>query len=211
MELKRHLYHGIRRIQRVKTWQLLIILLLSGFLTATFLRLNNIGMAQRYESVLTADKAGKDGDTASRLYDLQRYASAHMNASVEKFDLKYQYERDVQKIIEAATDDGNPNGNINVKAEAVCHPQFPAKTPGYVQCFLDELAKYPAAPNPADKVTFPSPALYSHSFVSPVWSPDFAGFSLLLFLFIATVIVVRFTRIGLLYILLKLRYKGIGS
>lgn len=205
------MYHIIRRIQRVKTWQLLIILVLSGFLTATFLRLNNIGTAQRYESVLTADKEGKDDDTANRMYDLQRYASDHMNAGVEQFDLTYQYERDVKKVIEAATDDSNPNGNVNAKAEAVCRPQFAGWSLAYVKCFTDELAKYPSAPNPADNVVLPSPALYRHAFVSPLWSPDFAGFSLLFFLVIAVIIVVRFTHLGLLYILLKLRHRGIGS
>lgn len=205
------MYHIIRRIQRVKTWQLLIILVLSGFLTATFLRLNNIGMAQRYQSVLTADKEGKDDDIANRMYDLQRYASSHMNAGVEQFDLTRQYERDVQKIIEAATNDSNPNGNVNAKAEAICHPQFALWSPAYVRCFTDELAKFPPAPNPADNVVLPNPALYRHAFVSPLWSPDFAGFSLLVFLIIAAVIVVRFTHLGLLYVLLKLRHKGIGS
>lgn len=185
--------------------------MLSSFLTATFLRLNYVGMAQRYDSVIKADEDGKDDDIANRMYDLQRYASDHMNAGVGQFYLKHQYERDVKKIIEAAIDDSNPNGNVNAKAEAVCRPQFALWSLAYVRCFADELAKYPPAPNPADNVVLPNPALYSHAFVSPLWSPDFAGFSLLLPLVIASIIVVRFTHFILLYILLKLRYKGIGS
>lgn len=211
MEVRHHIRHIIRQIQRVKTWQLLIVLVFSGFVAATFLRLNNIGMVQLRESVLAADKDGKDGDVADRMYDLQRYAAAHMNAGTGQFDLTNQYKRDVQKIIEAATDDSNPNGNVNAKAEAVCHPQFAGWSPAYVQCFTEELAKYPPAPNPADNVTLPSPTLYRHSFISPRWSPDFAGFSLLFFMVTAIIIVGRLLHAGSLYLLLKVRYKGIGS
>lgn len=219
MDIDRQVYHHVRHIyrqvQKVKTWQLLIILVLCGFVAATFLRLNNIGMAQRREAVLQADKEGRDEDMTNRMYDLQRYTAAHMNSDTGQFDLTEQYNRDVQKAIDAATNDNNPNGNINAQAEAVCRARYPNYQAGtyaaYQQCFLDEISKYPAAPEIDSTPELPSPALYRHSFVSPLWSPDFAGFSSLLFLFVALVIAGRLLHLGFLYLLLKVRRKDISS
>ncbi len=211
----RHIYYHIRhvyqQVQRVKTWQLLLILLLAGFVAATFLRLNNIGMAQRREAVLQADKDGRDEDAYNRMYDLQRYAAAHMNAGTGQFDLTQQYERDVDEAIQAATNDSNPNGNINAQAEAICRPRFSSYSPGYLQCFLDEISKYPAAPEIDDTLELPNPALYRHSFVSPLWSPDFAGFSTLFALVIALIILGRWLHFGFLQLVIKQRKKDIGS
>ena len=168
-------------------------------------------MAQRREAVLQADREARDEDMANRMYDLQRYTAAHMNADTGQFDLTEQYERDVQEVIAAATDDTNPYGNINAQAEAICRPRFSSYSAAYLQCFLDEISKFPAAPEIDDTLDLPNPALYRHSFVAPLWSPDFAGFSTLFFLFIALVILGRWIHFGLLHLLLKHRNKGIGS
>jgi hypothetical protein len=206
---KRQVKKSIKRLQRIKTWQLLVVLLLVGFITATFLRLNNIGMIQRREAVQTADKAGNTADMTNRLYDLQRYSVSHMNADSGVFYLEQQYRRDVQKIVDGAKNVGNPNGNVNVKADAVCKPQYTAWSPAYVQCFADELAKFPPSPDPVQNVTLPSTDLYRQSFVSPLWSPDFAGWSVLGCIAIIIVIVVRLISLGVLRLLLKQHYRGI--
>ena len=70
----------INSIRRVKTWQLFIVLILMVFVAATFWRLNNVGMEQRRDAVKAADKSGNLDEVQSRLYDLQRYVVAHMNA-----------------------------------------------------------------------------------------------------------------------------------
>ncbi len=206
---KRRVKKSIRQLQRIKTWQLLILAILVAFVAATFLRLNNIGMAQRREAVLAADKTGDTGVTQSRLYDLQRYSAGHMNADTGVFYLEQQYRRDSQKLVDAAKNDDNPNGNINVKAEAVCKPQYTVWSPAYVQCFTDELAKYPPSPDPAQNVTLPSTSLYRHSYASPLWSPDFAGWSVLVCGVILLMIVVRLASLGILHLLLKQHYRGI--
>lgn len=204
----RHIY---RQIQRIKTWQLFIVLILFSFVAATFLRLNNIGMAQRREAILMADREGHDEDIANRMYDLQRYVSSHMNTSTDQFYLEKQYDRDKQRAIEKAVDDSNPNGNINALAEAVCAPRFAVYSQAYLQCFIEELNKYPSAPDPETDVELPNPALYRHSFAAPRWSPDFAGFSVLLAAITALIIIGRWLHFGFLYLLLKLRHRGFGS
>jgi hypothetical protein len=206
---KRQVRHSIKQLQRIKTWQLLILLILMAFIAATFLRLNNIGMIQRRDAVLAADKASDTGAIQSRLYDLQRYASSHMNADTSSFYLEHQYRRDAQKAVDAASSIGNPNGNINAKAEAVCRPQYTVWSPAYVQCFTDELSKYSPSPDPAQNVTLPSTSLYRYSFASPLWSPDFAGFSVLVCIGIALMIVVRLISLGVLHLLLKRHYRSI--
>jgi hypothetical protein len=70
---------SIKNLQRIKTWQLIVLLIISGFVSATFLRLNNIGMIERREGVLSADAQGDEQVIIKRLYDLQRHVSAHMN------------------------------------------------------------------------------------------------------------------------------------
>lgn len=206
---KRRVKQGIRELQRIKTWQLCIVLLLLAFVAATFLRLNNIGMIQRRDAVLAADKTGDISAIQSRLYDLQRYTAAHMNANTGSFYLEQQYRRDAQKAVDAAKDDSNPNGNINAKAEAVCRPQYTVWSPAYVQCFANELAKYPPSPDPGQNVSLPSTSLYRHEFQSPLWSTDFAGWSVLGCIVIVLMIITRLASLGILHLLLKRHYRGI--
>jgi len=205
----RRVKKGIRQLQRIKTWQLLVLLILISFITATFLRLNNIGMIQRRDAVLAADKTGDTATLESRLYDLQRYSASHMNAASGPFYLEQQYRRDAQKAVDAAKNDSNPNGNVNEKAEAVCRPQYSVWSPAYVQCFTDELSKYPPSPDPAQNVVLPSTLLYRHDYASPLWSPDFAGFSVALGVVILLMILARLIALVVLRLLLKHHYRGI--
>jgi hypothetical protein len=208
-EEKRRIRKTIWRLNRVKTWQLLVVLLLMVFITATFLRLNNIGMVQRRAAVLAADQTGNPETIQSRLYDLQRFSAEHMNANTGEFYLEGQYKRDVERIIKAASDDSNPQGNIHVKADEVCRPQFAVWSQAYVQCFTDELAKYPPSPDPTQNVSLPSTSLYRHNFASPLWSPDFAGWSVMICIVLILMIIVRLVSLGILNLLLKRHYRGI--
>lgn len=206
---KRQLRHSIKRLQQIRTWQLLVLLMIAGFVAATFLRLNNIGMVERRDAVLAADTSGNHTDMVNRLYDLQQYSVTHMNADTGTFYLEAQYKRDVQKSVEQASSDNNPYGDINVKVDQLCRSRFSSYSQAWVQCFANELAKYPPAPDPADKATLPSTDLYRYAFLSPLWTPDFAGWSVLVVLLLALLIIIRLLGLGLLKILLKTHYRGI--
>ncbi|HEV7952125.1 MAG TPA: hypothetical protein VGO98_02015 [Candidatus Saccharimonadales bacterium] len=210
---KRQVRKSIRQLQRIKTWQLLVLLLLMSFVAASFLRLNNIGMADRRAAVLSADKATTEPFdstiTQKRLYDLQRYVAAHMNTETGPFYLEGQYRRDAQKIVDAAKQSNTAGVNINAEAEAVCKPRFTVWSPLYVQCFADELAKYPPSPDPVQNVALPSTELYRYSFSAPIWSPDFAGWSIVGCLVIIVMIIVRLLSMVVLRMLLKRHYRGI--
>jgi hypothetical protein len=207
---KGRIKQDIKNLQRVKTWQLIILLIIVGFVAATFLRLNSIGMVQRREAVISADKAGNQDDIINRLYDLQRYVAAHMNTDLGRgVYLEQSYRRDIQSWQESQYGDTNPNGNIYKKAQEVCAPQFSRYSYAYLQCTTNELAKYPAAADPASDTSKPRQEAYIHSFSSPLWSPDFAGWSLLVFAVILLLIIIRIVSLAVLQLMLRKHYRQI--
>jgi len=203
----------IKQIQRVKTWQLLVLLLLVGLVAATFLRLNNVGMVERRTAVLHADKEGDTVALFNNLYALQRYVSDHMNTDPGKVALEYQYKRDADAVKKKAERAVTSNGSgAYKKAATVCDPKAIASgwrwpDPRYLNCIDTELKKYPEASVPT--IELPNPGLYYHTFYSPAWSSDFAGWSLLLCGVIGLVIIFRFVSLLILKALLKRHYSSI--
>lgn len=200
----------IKDLQRVKTWQLFVLLILAAFIAATFLRLNNIGMVERRTAVIAADKAGKQEDIIRRLYDLQQYVSAHMNTDLGKgVYLESTYQQDSQKALNAASNDQNPNGNIYKKAQEVCAPRFNHYSTAYLQCTTSELAKYPASSDLIGAVKLPSASAYLHDYESPVWSPDFAGWSVVVCVVLVLMILARLISLGILKLMLRRHYRSV--
>lgn len=197
---------NLKRLKVVKTWQLVLLLVLAGFIAATFLRLNNTGMIERRNAVYAADKSGNPDDIIYRLSDLQRYAASHMNADTGVFYLQETYNRDVKQLVEKSSATSSSNQTVNDAAEAVCKPQFSSWSPAYVQCFVNELNKQGGS-NTLPTVQLPAPALYRYSFVAPLWSPDFAGWSLLACGILMIAIVARLISLAVLKIILKRRYR----
>lgn len=199
---------SIKDLQRVKTWQLIILLVIVGFIAATFLRLNNIGMVHRRDAVISADKEGNQEALINRLYDLQRYVAAHMNTDLGRgVYLEHSYNRDLQAWQENQYGSANPNGNIYKKAQEVCAPQFSSYSYAYLQCTTNELAKYPAAANPATDTSKPRQESYIHAFASSSWSPDFAGWSVVAFVVIVLLILIRLASLAFLQMLLRRNYR----
>jgi len=206
----RNIKRTIKDLQKVKTWQLVILLILSLFITATFLRLNNIGMIERRAAVISADQAGEEEVLINRLYDLQQYVSSHMNTDLGRgVYLEASYNRDLQDWQELEYGDRNPNGNIYRLAQEVCEPRFSTYSSAYLQCTTSELAKYPAADELGADEGAPSQETYIYSFISPVWSPDFAGWSAVVSVLLALTIVVRLIGLGVLKLLLRRHYQSI--
>jgi len=205
---KRQVKKSLKQIQRIKTWQLVILLLLNAFISATLLRVNNVGMLQRRDAVHAADKAGNADDTRARLYDLRRYAASHINANTGPVYLQDQYNRDAQAAIQAATQVSAAGQTANAQAEAVCKPQFHGWSTAYMECFLAELDKRPTSEKLPDPV-MPVAELYKYEFLSPVWSPDFAGWSIVVFCFIFLCIIARLTSVMVLRLLLRRHYRGV--
>lgn len=210
----------IRRLEQIKTWQLVVLLVLSGFVSATFLRLNNVGMIERREAVLQADKEGDEVVIAKRLYDLQRFVTSHMNTNPGSVPLEHSYKRTYDRALSEfeARIASQSNNNTVAEVREYCDAQakqggwgyfWVTADPRYVQCINDRWSQYPSAENVDYHFQAPSTAPYYHTFVSPRWSPDFAGWSLVLTGTIALLIVIRFLSLIFLKFLLKRKYKQI--
>lgn len=206
---KEQLRRDMRWLKRIKTWQLVVLLVLLFFVSLTLLRLNNIGMIQHRDAVLNADAADDDEATLNALVQLQQYAAGHMNASTGPFYLEGAYKRAVQEAYEKAASYEDPNGNVNVKADAICKPQFTQYSQAYTDCFAAALKTFPASPNPAEAIKFPEPALFRHEYISPRISFDFAGLAVALSVLVAITIVVRLITVGILTLILRRRYRSI--
>lgn len=205
----RSLQKTLWRVRQLKTWQLLIIVVLLGFVAAIFLRLNNVGMVERRSAVLASDNEGIEANIAARLYDLQRYTAAHMNANTGVFYLEQQYNRDVEKAIAKASKTSSNAASINKKVDAVCRPRYSGNFRAYAQCFASELNKYPSGKSLQNAIQKPSTRLYQHEYVSPLWSPDFAGFSILACIIVIMVILSRLIIYLILKFLLKKHYASV--
>ena len=133
-----------------------------------------------------------------------------MNTDMGKgFYLLEARKRDAQLIYEKAAADSNSNGNIYKKAQDVCAPKFSYYSSAYIQCTTDELAKYPEGTDLISTINLPPANTYLHVYASPLWSPDFAGWSLVVCVVILIMILLRFIGVVILRILLRHHYKSI--
>jgi hypothetical protein len=186
---KRHL---IKRLQQVNPWYFLALALLSTLICIFALRANNEHMVKLRDAVYAADKA--DGDTQSALKNLQAYVTAHMNTNLSSgpnsvyppIQLKYTYDRLVQAQ-SAVTAKNNTEiySEAQAHCEAINHSDFSGRN--RVPCITDYVqshGKVSTAPIPD--------ALYKFSFVSPRWSPDLAGWSMVVGLISLAVFIVSY-------------------
>lgn len=205
---KKQIKRRLKRIQHVKTWQLVIVLFLSLLVNATLLRMNNINMVERRNLVLSADREKDEEKIKDKLYELQRYVTSHMNTNMGKgIYLETSYQTAVKRAYDEVINDETQN--IYKAAQDICVPKFANWSQVYVSCVAEELAKYPEGDNLASTVTKPSPDSFLHVFASPLWSPDFAGLSVMFSVVILIMILTRIIGVIILNLLLKIKYHSI--
>jgi len=160
---------------------------------AIALRSNYQTMVRLRQAVYTADAAtdANNGNVEQTLQQLRAYVGQHMNTNLATDDgvyppiqLVHTYERLVQTEqarVNAA------NSQIYTEAQAHCEAQLPGGLSGrtripcieqYVKDRGIAINKIPAS-------------LYMFDFVSPRWSPDLAGWSMVLALLLLAVAVLR--------------------
>lgn len=200
---------------KLKTWQLLILLVPLLFIDATMMRADHIRMTELRDAVLTADEENDDEKIAATLAELKSFVFSNIVINVVDdngnqkvmfgtgpFYLEHQYLRAANKALEEAektiANDNNPNGNIYAMAGEVCRPQAIANgwawdNPNYINCMMTEIQKYPSSEDLQDQIiaSLPSTELYRHNYASPMWAPTFTGFMLLITLIIIVVIFIR--------------------
>lgn len=215
---------GRAKFHKIKTWQLLIILVPLLFVDATLLRLDHVRMAELRTAVIDADAAEDEAATIEALNELRDFTFSHIVVNVVDnngeqrvsfgtgpFYLEHMYIRAANKALEEAegqlADDSNPNGNVYAMASAVCQPQAIANgwtwdDANFINCMVTEINKYPAAEELKDKMvaSLPSTELYRVEYSSPAWAPTLVGFLILVTL---AIIVVLFIRL-VMWIILRL-------
>jgi hypothetical protein len=208
---KRSIRHWLNYLRSVKTWQLLIVLLLVTLVAATFLRMNNLGMVDRRSAVLAADEQGDKQAVKSALLELQRYMSSHMNTELNGgLYLSHSYERDRAAALEAATGSTNPNSAVYQQASVECRSRFRGGVASfrndYVQCVVEKVGSLSSGQDPAQGLKLPRAGNYHYDFVSPSWTPDLAGLTVAIGILIIVVIVVRLAALGILHLMLRRAY-----
>jgi len=201
----------LRAIQRINTWKLVILLILSVVIAAIFLRLNNVGMVERRNAVYSADKSANNVQIRDRLYDLQRYAASHMNAPTGEVYLDKKYERDTHAMLAELESSANKD-SVYAKADQICRPRYIQDgfySTAYMLCIKEETSKQATANELVTEIEAPDPSLYRFEYYSPLWSFDFAGISVLISSIIAFGIIIRITVAGGLRLLLKRQYKSV--
>ena len=209
-----HVRRILHRVNAVKTWQLVIILLLGLLVSATLLRINNLEMVDRRQAVIAADEKGDDAAVKKALVELQRYVSAHMNTSLDKGVYRVKaYERDRDAAVANAASATNPQSEVYKQASIECRSRFVGGVESfrndYVTCVLDRVSALQGASNPSDAAMLPVADNYRYDYVSPAWTPDLAGFSLLFCALVTGVIVARLLTVGILHLMLRRRYRSL--
>lgn len=211
---KHRLRQILHVIKTVRSWQLIVILLLAILASASLLRLNSLGMAERRSAVLAADEKGDNAATKTAIVDLQRYISRHMNTDMAGgFYLTKSYERDRDAALASANDVSNPNSSVYQQASIECRERFRGGTSSfrndYVQCVIERVSALSPQADTAADINLPRADAYKISFVSPLWSPDIAGFSVAFCLLIIIVLVLRLVALVVLRALVRRHYHSV--
>ncbi|MBR2658923.1 hypothetical protein IKG28_02705 [Candidatus Saccharibacteria bacterium] len=200
---------------KIKTWQLLVILVPMLFIDATLMRQDHIKMTELRDAVMTADEAGNEEEIVENLTKLRQYVASNIVINIVDdngaqkimfgtgpFYLEHSYLKAANKALEEAeakmSGDNNPYGNVYGQAGEVCRAQalqygWTWDNVNFINCMLTEIGKYPAADEIQDTIiaSLPSTELYRHNYASPIWAPTFTGFMLLFTLIIVVVIFIR--------------------
>lgn len=173
---KRHLHHVWRYLRGIRPWYFLIIAILFGIISLVSLRHNNEQMVRLRDAVYAADKNG--GDVEGALRTLRQYVYSHMNTSLASgpnavhppIQLKYTYERLQQAQANVI---GQGNSALYQQAQSYCDAQT-AIGSEVISCIQNY-----ATTHGVDLTPIPA-SLYEFDFTSAKWSPDLAGWSLVL-------------------------------
>jgi hypothetical protein len=171
-------HHYLTKLDRIRLLYFLGPALVLAVVAVIALRQNNQHMAELRQAVYTADE--NNGDIEGSLQDLRNFVTTHMNTGLNTGDgvyppiqLKYTYSRLVQA---AGTATGNANTTIYNDAQHYCEGKIPTGFSGRYR--LDCIEDYVQSHGGAPATNIPD-SLYKFDFVSPTWSPDLAGLSIL--------------------------------
>jgi hypothetical protein len=178
--MKKQLHSVWARVGHISYWYFFAVAAVSLVIAVGALRHNNLTALKLRDEVNKVDQANGDVETALR--NLREYVYGHMNTNLSSgpnaikppIQLKYRYER----LLEAQKGSSDANtAKVYTDAQNHCEQLFPRglSGSGRIPCVTEYIASHNVA-----VPTIPD-ALYKFDFVSPTWSPDLAGWSLVIF------------------------------
>jgi hypothetical protein len=168
-----------QRLVKVSAQTWLFLFIISAVICVAALRNNNQTMIDLREAVYATDK--NNGDVNAALNKLRAYVYSHMNTDLSSggnnikppIQLKYTYQRLYDAQLNQVQ---SANQQLYTDAENYCQSINKAYFgTTRVPCVQNYVVNHGL--KQAD-ISIPA-GLYEFDFVSPVWSPDLAGFSLL--------------------------------
>jgi hypothetical protein len=175
---KRGLHHIWTVLRPISTWYFVAAAIVFAIVGVWGLRDNYVKMTELRSAVYAADQ--NNGNVEQALQDLRAHVNNHMNTKLTAengvyppIQLKYTYQRLVQTEQQRAN---AANSAIYTDAQAHCERQFPGSVSGgpRVPCIESYVKQHGTTAR-----TIPD-AMYKFDFVSPRWSPDLAGWCLML-------------------------------
>jgi hypothetical protein len=175
---KRHLYHLLKQLYKVRAWYFVAAIIVSLAVSIAALRQNNLQAIQLRDEVIKVDQ--QNGDVEAALRNLRQHVYGHMNSNLAApggayppVQLKYRYERLLAAEKERVT---AANGTLYTEAQAYCERIIPeGRSLNRIDCIQDYITQRGGSAERA----IPD-ALYKFDFQPPLWSPDLAGWSLVI-------------------------------
>lgn len=215
---KSKLKQALSKIFHFSTWKILLVLILMCFVAATLLRIDHIRMTELKQAVMDADASNDDEAIAKALSELQTFTRTHIvfnyfDENGEQriifgtgaFYLENQYNRKANEALRIAQEKINQQGgnmndyNVHKKVAEICDAEaikhgWRYPNINYINCFVNELAKYPEADQltVAASANLPSTDLFRYDYASPVWYPCASGIVILICVILAFVVLIRF-------------------
>lgn len=176
---KKSLHHLWTMLRPVKPWYFVVLAIISGLVCIFALRANNEHMISLRDAVYAADK--NNGNVELALQNLRKYVYGHMNTDLAAgpnavhppIQLKYTYDRLVQTESQRVE---STNATLYTDAQSYCQATIPN---GFSGRYREACINQYVTTHGASVQSIPK-NLYEFDFVSPKWSPDLAGWSLVL-------------------------------
>jgi hypothetical protein len=164
-----------KKRKRVQTWQIAIAFIVLLLSSTYFLRQNNLKMVELRNAVIAADERGTG--VKESIEALNQHVFKHMNTKIVRpIELIHTYNRQTKAAIEGSRQIGSPEAYN--QATQLCQSRgIPASS--LAQCAIDYLVGTGQATG-QNAPELPDKNLFIYSFASPRWTPDLAGWSVLL-------------------------------
>lgn len=178
---KRSLHHLLTRTRWLNPLYFVVLAVVFSGVSVLALRHNNQRMVELKHAVYAADEV--NGDVQKALQNLQLYVTSHMNTDLSTgntsvyppIQLKYTYDR----LVEAAQNKAaQSNIQLYTEAQAYCEQVNSTDFSGHnrIPCITQYVQSHGSDTSPV--IANIPDSLYKFDFVSPTWSPDLAGWSI---------------------------------